>query len=295
MILATWVGVPAPALAHRVLLSTGDDVSSCASREELSARVHAALRFPEHPEHELRIDIRHVRETYELTLVVFDEVGTQLTRRDLVSRAAGCRELDDTLVLVSALMLDAAVAERRATAAEHRSVRWSAGLVSGTRFLALPRAYIDGGLALSMRRPHVFTVVRLVVGSAVRTAAAEGQLQLRALTAEATLCGLALERRRFALGVCGSLTAGQLRGRTRGLLVENATIRTPHTRTGVGLTTVFEPASWFALSASVVVDAALTRTSFAVSQLDGPEVIYRVPRVGARLELAALIRIDRGP
>lgn len=229
------VGIPQAASAHRVLLSTGDDVSHCVDRETLTGRVHEALTTTSRGALELRVDIRLEEGAFKLTLVVFDEAGTQLTRRDLVSHSPDCRDLDETLVLVSALILDGAVAEQRARVAEAREQRWSVGLSAGGVFRVLPSAYADGSLVVGFRRGRLLALARASLGQAVSTPAIEGRMELRALTGSLALCGAVLNSRVAAVGPCGNLVVGQLRATTEDLIVANTTIRAPHVRVGAGL------------------------------------------------------------
>jgi hypothetical protein len=262
------VGIPQAASAHRVLLSTGDDVSHCVDRETLTGRVHEALTTTSRGALELRVDIRLEEGAFKLTLVVFDEAGTQLTRRDLVSHSPDCRDLDETLVLVSALILDGAVTEVRARAAEAREQRWSVGWLAGGVFRVLPSAYADGS---SRRRlspgPTPGPAARSSLGQAVSTRAIEGQLTLRAITGSLALCGALVEAGVAAVGPCGNLVVGQLRATTEDLIVANTTIRAPHVRVGAGLggELALGRHVWFVTTA--MLELALTRTSFSVNQV----------------------------
>lgn len=284
-------GGPSSASAHRLLLSTGDDVSHCVDREALSERVHAALTTTTRDELELRVDIRLEEGAFKLTLVVFDEEGTQLTRRDLVSHSPDCRDLDETLVLVSALILDGAVTELRARSAEARAQYWSLGVFASGVVRVLPQAYADGGLAVGFRRARLRMMVRASVGQEVSTEAREGRMELRALTGSLSLCGALLDTRGFAFGPCGNLVVGQLRATTEDLVVSNSTIRAPHVRVGTGLGAELALGRhvWFA--ATAMLEFAVTKTSFAVSQGGFAVVVHELPWVGVRLDLAFMVRL----
>lgn len=284
-------GRPHEARAHRLLLSTGDDVSQCVDREALSARVHAAMTTTSRGDLELRVDIRLEEGAFKLTLVVFDDEGTQLTRRDLVSQSPDCRDLDDTLVLVSALILDGAVAEQRARAAEARVQHWSVGLSAAGVFRVLPSVYADGSLVVGFRRGRLLALTRVSLGQAVGTPAIEGRMELRALTGSLALCGALLDTRVAAVGPCGHLVVGQLRATTEELVVENVTIRAPHVRVGAGLGGQVALGRHVWLVTMAMLELAVTRTSFAVSQGGSPRLIHELPWVGVRLDVALMVRL----
>jgi len=288
---AAMLATPQVARAHRLLLSTGDDVSHCVDRETLSGRVHGALTTTFRGALELRVDIRLEEGAFKLTLVVFDEEGAQLTRRDLVSHSADCRDLDETLVLVSALILDGAVAEVRARVAEAREQRWSVGLSAGGVFGVLPSAYADGSLVVGFRRGRLLAQVRVSLGQAVSTVAIEGQLTLRAVTGSLALCGVVVEAGGLALGPCGNLVVGQLRGATTDLVVENVDVRVPHVRAGGGLGAELSLGRHLRLFASAMLELAVTRTSFSVRQGGLSQEVHRLPWVGGRLELGLMLRL----
>lgn len=279
------------ASAHRLLLSTGDDVRHCVDRAALSERVHNALTTTTRHALELRVDIRLEEGAFKLTLVVFDEDGVQLTRRDLVSHSPDCRDLDETLVLVSALILDGAVAEQRARVAEARGQRWSVGLAAGGVFNVLPSAYADGSVVVGFRRRRLLAQVRISLGQGVSAPAIEGRMELRALTGSLALCGALAETRVIAFGPCGDLVVGQLRGRTTDLIVDNTSIRTPHVRLGGGLFGELSIGRHVGLVASAMLELALTRTSFSVSQGGVAQGIHQLPWVGGRLELGLMVRL----
>lgn len=268
-------------------------MEECISAGLLRARILRAATDPIEDDLVLRLGIRHEAEaqTYHVALeVLFEE--QVLTRRELAVHALRCQELDDTLVLVSVLMLDAASLRQlhRSPTPEPRG--WQLGLSGGGLFRVLPTTQPDAGLDVRWSNERFAVHARGFVSGEAHATAAEGRFELRSV-------GLALQGcYRFgpfgplALGPCATGSFGQLRGRATGLSLESRPLRSAHVRAGLGLSASLDAGQWLSFVPSVVFDMALTRTSYRYDQGGLIQEAFRVPLVGVRAELALLVRIS---
>lgn len=239
----------------------------------------------------LRLAIRHAPEEYQVVLEVLADAEV-LTRRELTVRALRCQELDDTLVLVSVLMLDGASLRRQHARPNLDENTWHLGISSGATFRVLPTTEPHVGLDVRWTQARFAVHARGFASGQAHAMAAEGGFELRSVGLDLQVCARLGPFGPLALGPCVTASLGQLRGRATDFTLENRPLRSAHVRSGLGLEASIEAGPWLSIVPSLVVDFALTRTSYRYGQSGVSQEAFRVPLVGVRAGLGLLVRID---
>lgn len=277
--------------AQRVEWMPGDTPEECISAGLLRTRILRAATDPIAQDLLLRLGVHHVGEEYQVALeVLFEE--QVLTRRELVVHALRCQELDDTLVLVSVLMLDAATLRRQQAAPALDPRRWQLGLSAGVMVRVLPSTQPDAGVDVRWMNARFALHLRGFMSGEAHATAAEGSFDLRAVGLDVQGCYRSRPFGTFTLGPCVTASFGQLRGLATGLSLEDRVQRNVHVRTGVGLSASVDVGPWVSVVPSLGFDLALTRTSYRYSQTSVTREAYGVPLLGVRAQLALLVRIN---
>lgn len=269
-------------------------MEECISAGLLRARILRAATDPIEDDLVLRLGIRHDAEaqTYHVALEVLfeDEV---LTRRELAVHALRCQELDDTLVLVSVLMLDAASLRQLHRSPTPDPRGWQLGVSGGVMFRVLPTTQPDAGLDVRWSNERFVIHARSFLSGEASANVAEGGFELRHVGLALQACSRFGPFGPVALGPCVTASMGQLRGRSFDLTLENRPQRNAHVRAGLGFSASIDAGPWISVVPSLGLDLALTRTSYRYDQGGLVQEAFRVPLVGVRAELALLVRITR--
>ncbi|NOY91976.1 MAG: hypothetical protein GXP55_12335, partial [Deltaproteobacteria bacterium] len=191
-------------------------------------------------ESQLRGEVSRAGDAYVVRMRVVDDQGRALAEREVRADVPDCRSLDDAIVVIATLLLDAEAARHRAEALAasihpetQARLELQAGVGIGTGPLPGPSLRARLGLMWSRRRLWLGADFALERGSSIK--ALEGELRSYALWGEVFGCGRALGDARRGLGLCGVFGAGRLLVRTRGLLAANGDQRLTHARAGLGL------------------------------------------------------------
>ncbi|MCA9576003.1 MAG: hypothetical protein KC668_11235 [Myxococcales bacterium] len=282
-----------PVTAQQVEWSPSSDTRECISARLLRERVQRAASEPLDDRLVLRLAITREERIFHVTLTVADDAGLALSQRELTVPALRCQELDDTIVLVSVLMLEAADLRRRHAPNDALRRDWHAGVSGGATVRTVPTPQPDVGLALRWSKQRLALQLRAFASGEAGVPAAEGSIRLRSMGMEARLCargGPFGASNVLTLGPCAAVSLGQLRGRAVGLAMSSP-LRNAHARLGVGFEAAIRAGAWLLLVPSLTADVALTRASYRVSQSGTPNEAYRTPLFGVRAELALMVRI----
>lgn len=224
-------------------------------------------------------------------IVVRDAGGAELGARELVEPSASCRDLDETVALVVALIVDPEGGGRRAPAPPPQppppptprppSRPWAAGVE--LRGLAawglLPGAAVGASLAVTLEGPRGPPVVlRASLWREDEARNADGAVDIRLVTGGLLVCPARWRRGRATFDACGGGELARLAARGAGFdRSERATL--------FGAYAVVEPRVAIRLGRRVTAGAGaaawipVVRPALTYDQAGTPMVLYRAAAV----------------
>lgn len=165
---------------------------------------------------------------WRATIVLFDRSRTELGRRELTREGDDCRALDEALVVVVAMMVDAAVTAPRSDPEPppgppppSPTRRWTVAVAAAAQaeLGRLPGHAAGLELALQIAPPALVPIeLALATWTEASTTTAAGGSTFRFASAAVLACPLRRRTGRLALAPCGGVQVGAIASRGFGFL-----------------------------------------------------------------------------
>lgn len=279
----------APAPRHALRWTRGPGAERCIDAADLRASVESRLHrrvFVARDVAPIVIDAHIARAAsgWHVAIAVRDEAGASIGARELDDPSPDCRSVDETLVLVIALIVDPEATSRDVSPAPTpppAGARWRAGVSAhGTAAVGLlPGGAFGGALAVTVAPPWMPpAVIRASLWREDEARRAQVGARFQLATAGVTICPRVSRRGALVVAACAGAETGHVAARGFGF------DRSQRSATIVGHA-VIEPHVEIQLSRKLAVEARvglwvpIIRPRFTFDQGGVPVRLYQPPAI----------------